>query len=205
MPPATCCGHAAGALQQNKVSRENVDKPKRMQKFTYQYCRQPRDLLSIATPWRWPTKSPALESLVIRIRPMVRFDGMWQGGTDFDVIMRVVWDTYVVWGLRTAFNLPEVHNIVPYFARGQPFQTGSAENKNWGMGAIASKDKVVCVNQLWQSSKTHEGPGARDMRSWQPGSLVRISPRDMSFPAAMGPLFFAAMPISFIPLSSVLF
>ena len=33
VPPATCCGHAAGTIQQNKVSRENVNKPKRMQKL----------------------------------------------------------------------------------------------------------------------------------------------------------------------------
>ena len=134
VPPATCCGHAAGTLQQNNVSRENVNKPKRMQKFTYQYCIQPRDLLTIATPWRWPTKSPALESLVIRIMPMVRFDGMWQGGKEFDTIMRVAWDTYVVWGLRTAFNSPEVHSIVPYFAWGKPLQEGSAEKQKLGDG-----------------------------------------------------------------------
>ena len=176
VPPATCCGHAAGTLKQNKRSRANVDMPKRMQKLTYMYCRKPRDFLKISTPWRWPTKSPALESFVIRIMPMVGFCGTWRGGNEFDTIMQVAWDTYVVWGLRAAFNFPEVHNIVPYFSWGKPLQKGSAQNKDWGMDVIASAGKVVCVNQLWQTSRIREGPGARKKRSWKRGSLARIFP-----------------------------
>ena len=49
-----------------------------------------------------------------------------------------------------------------------------ATNEKWGMPAIRG-DTVVCVNAMWQSSRSGEiGFRARDRSSWNPGSLVQV-------------------------------
>lgn len=172
MPPSMVCGHAAATLEVNPVSRLNTDMPKRLNALTFEYCSAPRDYLKIATPMRWPRGSPVLESLVRRIRPMVDMDaGIWCGGSDFEVVMNTMWDSYNNWGLRKAFNKPQVHTPVPYFAWEKPLKAGSAKNPKWGLGAIVSPP-TICVNALWQTSKHDFGPGARNKSSWKRGSLV---------------------------------
>ena len=175
IPPAMMCGHAFASLSQNPVSRENKDMQKRLGKFTYQYCHTVKDMLSIATPWRWPLGSPALRSLVIRIKPMILPFGRWRGGSEFDTIMYTAWDTVNNWGLRSGINEAAVHSFVPYYAWDTPLKEGSGQNQHWGMEAIIADKTIVCVNQLWQTSKHQFGPSARDARSWKPGSLVRIT------------------------------
>jgi len=170
IPPIMAFDHASATLELNPVSFENRDKPQRLIKLSYNYCQQPRDFLKIATPWRWPRNSPALASLVRRIRPMVQ--NKWLGGTSFETIMNIVWDTYNNWGLRDAFNAPQTHTIVPWFAWGKPLQPGSAQNPRWGMEAIRSSN-VVCVNGMWQTSSVKGGPRARSRLSWADGSLVQ--------------------------------
>jgi len=173
VPPRLFSGHAAGTLQVNQVSHENVNKPKRLIKLSYRYCQKPRDFLKIATPMRWPRQSPALRSLVIRIRPFVRSSSWsWCGGSNFETIMDVMWDTYNVWGLREGFNDYHVYTLVPWFAREQPLQEGSAENPRWGMATIQATPTVVCVNGMWQSSAGASGPKARCRLAWARGSLV---------------------------------
>ena len=120
IPPVVVCGHASASLAHNPVSYENKAKANRLEKFTFMYARTPRDFLKIATPWRWPRGSPVLQSVVIRILPMITRGGGWIGGSDFEVVMNIVWDTYVCWGLRAAFNDAHVHTIVPWFSRSTP-------------------------------------------------------------------------------------
>jgi len=169
--PRTFCGHAAGTLEVNRVSHENRDKPSRLVRLSYVYCQKPRDFLKMATPLRWPRKSPALRSLVVRIRPFVRLSS-WAGGTSFETVMNAMWDTYTCWGLRDGFNDPETHTIVPWFARGKPLLAGSAAHPRWGMAAIQATPTVVCVNGMWQTSASVGGPKARSRLSWAKGSLV---------------------------------
>ena len=173
IPPIMECGHASATLELNLVSMENLNKPKRLTKLSYEYCAQRRDFLSMATPWRWPRGSPALQSLVRRIRPMVRKDGTWAGGTSFLVIMHTAWDTYNNWGLRSAFNRPQTHSIVPRFAWSGPLAPGTANHPKWGMAVIRTGN-AVCVNGMWQTSATDDGPNARDRKAWGEGSLVRV-------------------------------
>ena len=134
-----------------------------------------KDKLILATPWRWPLGSPALRSLVIRIKPMILPFGCWTGGSHFDVIMKTAWDTVNNWGLRSGINEAAVHSFLPYYSWDTPLKKGSGQNKHWGMEAILAEMTIVCVNQLWQPSKLQVGPQARDERSWKPGSLVRIT------------------------------
>ena len=169
------CGHATATLAQNPVSFENRNMPQRFQKLTYMYANKARDFNFIATPWRWPTGSPALRSLIIRIKPMVGVSGEWKGGAEFDSIMRTAWDTVNNWGLRSGMNLPQVHSIVPFYAWKKPLEPGSATNARWGLEAIISEKTLLSVNQLWQTSRLDTGPPARDARSWKKGSLVRIT------------------------------
>ena len=171
IPPRMKYGHASATLEVNKVSRENRDKGARLERLTYEYCRYPRDFMKIATPWRWPKGSPALQSLVMRIMPMISSSGNWRGGENFEVIMNVAWDTYNNWGLREAFNDPWVHTPVPFFAWERPLKAGSASNPKWGVPALRAR-AVVCVNALWQSSAVDGGPSARSRSAWEDGSLV---------------------------------
>ena len=173
IPPIMEYGHASATLELNQVSMDNLNKPKRLTKLSYEYCAQRRDFLSMATPWRWPRGSPALQSLVRRIRPMVRKDGTWAGGTSFLVIMHTAWDTYNNWGLRSAFNRPQTHSIVPWFAWSGPLAPGTANHPKWGMEVIRTCN-AVCVNGMWQTSATDDGPNARDRKAWGEGSLVRV-------------------------------
>ena len=86
--------------------------------------------------------------------------------------MNVVWDTYNNWGLRAAFNSPETHTIVPWFAWDRPLRCGSDAHPRWGMNAIRDSG-AVCVNGMWQTSAAANGPSARSQVSWKPCSLVR--------------------------------
>ena len=169
--PRTFCGHAAGTLEHNPVSFENKNKPRRLIKLSYLYCMRPRDYLKIATPLRWPRGSPPLRSLVRRIAPFVRFES-WAGGTSYESVMNAIWDTYVCWGLRAAFNDPQVHTPVPWFARDKPLKAGTANNPRWGVGAITANPAVLCVNAMWQTSASAAGPKARSRMAWLPGSAV---------------------------------
>ena len=127
MPPKMFCGHAAGTLAVNPVSHENKDKAERLMKLSAKYCSYPRDFRKPATPLRWPTGSPALQSLVVKLRPMFERD-TWNdpcSGQDFEVVMNAIWNVYNNWGLRAGFNAPSVRTIVPYYAWGQPTQQHS--------------------------------------------------------------------------------
>ena len=79
----------------------------------------------MATPWRWPRGSLVLTSVVRRIKHMIPAGGTWAGGSEFEVVMNIVWDTYVCWGLRTAFNAVQVHTIVPWFLKSKPMVPGT--------------------------------------------------------------------------------
>ncbi len=146
---------------------------KRIGKLTYDYCTKPKDYLKIATPIMWPVGSPALTSLVRRIKPMVDISsGQWLGGGDFHVLMETMADTFNNWGLRGGFNKPTCHTIVPYWVKTKPLQRGSAANARWGISRIG-KSNVICVNALWQTSKLEYGPPARIRTAWKEGSLVK--------------------------------
>ena len=116
VPPQHAFGHASATLALNPVSFENFNMPKRLQRLTYEYCNKPRDFNKIATPIRWPRGSPALSSLVRRIKPMVSPFGLWNGGDRFESIMDIMWDTFNNWGLRAAMNDPMVHTPVPWYS-----------------------------------------------------------------------------------------
>jgi hypothetical protein len=126
-PPVLGYGHASATLSQNPVSQDNRNPSKRREKLTYTYCMKSHDMLKIATPWRWPTGSPAQESLVARIEGCVwdAHGGHWRGGDEFEVIMDIAWDTYNNWGLRAAFNPATTHTPVPWYAWAQPLAQGS--------------------------------------------------------------------------------
>ena len=123
IPPKMHYGHASGTLELNPVSHENKDMPARWEKLVYDYCTTPLDYLSMATPWRWPTGSPALQSVVVRLKTFVS-GSLWRG-TGFQCIMHTVADTYNNWGLRPAFNEPHVHTPVPWFTWSKPLKRGS--------------------------------------------------------------------------------
>ena len=116
VPPQHEFGHASATLAQNPVSFENFDKPRRLERLTYEYCNKPRDFKKIATPIRWPRGSPALSSLVRRIMPMVSPFGSWFGGDRFESIMDTMWDTFNNWGLRASMNDAMVHTPVPWYS-----------------------------------------------------------------------------------------
>ena len=172
VPPESVYGHAAATLGLNPVSRLNINMPKRIETMTYEYCRRWRDFCRIATPLRWPRGSPALKSLVRRIKPMVTLYGRWAGGADFDVIMNTMWDTYNNWGLRSGFNYPMAYSPVPWYAWSKPCEANSASNPRWGLEVILASN-VICVNAMWQSSKVDAGPSYRTSAAWHKTSLVR--------------------------------
>ena len=125
IPPTMVCGHASTTLEQNRVSQQNRNMPSRLEALTYDYCVKPKDYLRNATLMRWPKGSPALESLVRRIRPMVDMTAAkWVGGDDFLTVMHCLHDSFVCWVLRGGFNSPDVHTPIPYFAWGQPLEVG---------------------------------------------------------------------------------
>ena len=103
---------------------------------------------------------------------MINAQDEWMGGTSFEVVMNVVWDSYNHWGLRAGFNDAEVHTIVPWYARSKPLEAGSATNPHWGMAAIQAASPV-CVNGMWQTSARSAGPPGRSKKAWARGPLVR--------------------------------
>ena len=171
VPPLVVCGHASATLALNPVSRQNFNLPKRLETLTYEYCTVARDFKRIATPLRWPRGSPALKSLVRRIKPMVTPYGQWRGGENFDVVMDTMWDTYNNWGLRKAFNDPTTHSAVPWFSWSKPCEAGSVNHPQWGLRDILTLNPV-CVNAMWQTSKTSTGPSYRSSLAWHETSLV---------------------------------
>ena len=173
LPSKLVCGHFAGTLGQNPVSRLNRDMGKRLCGLTYNYAREPRDYLVTATPLRFPRGSPALRSLVMRILPLV-VGGRWLGGNSFDQIMNIIADTFNNWGLRASYQDEDVFTPVPYYAWDQPLKDNSAAHHRWGITAIRNNVNIIGVNALWQTSKMDFGPSARDSASWKETSLVRL-------------------------------
>ena len=114
IPPVIAFGHASATLQVEEVSGEDEDKVTQLKHLTYEHCNRPRDFKKMTTPLRWPRGSPALLSLVRRIKPMVSSFGDWRGGHDVESVMNTVWDTYNNWGLRQAFNDPMTYSAVPW-------------------------------------------------------------------------------------------
>ena len=147
MPPMMAFGHASATLAINNISRENRDKGKRAEKLTYEFCKTVRDFSKIATPFRWPKDSPVLESLNLRIEPMIPQGGGWIGGKDFEIVMNTAWDTYNNWGLREAFNANETYTPVARSAWDELLQENSAQNKKWCISFIESK-QVACRNHV---------------------------------------------------------
>ena len=147
MPPMMAFGHASATLAINNISRENRDKGKRAEKLTYEFCKTVRDFSKIATPFRWPKDSPVLESLNLRIEPMIPQGGGWIGGKDFEIVMNTAWDTYNNWGLRDGFNRNETYTPVPWFAWDKPLKENSARNNKWGISFIESH-KVARRNHV---------------------------------------------------------
>lgn len=48
-----------------------------------------------------------------------------------------------------------------------------AKNKKWGMDYIREHSKeILCINAMWQTSRTTSGPAARDKEAWERNSLV---------------------------------
>ena len=141
IPEVMAYGHASATLEINARSLENRDKLKRLEKLTFEYCQVPRDFLKIATPWRWPRGSPAQQSFVHRIKPLVFPSGEWRGGDDYEVVMNAAWDTYNNWGLRKAFNNPKVYTPVPWFARSKPLEPGSVFIKIRVWGGVGNNNK----------------------------------------------------------------
>ena len=125
LPPKHAFGHSAAALMENPASLENVDISARLNRLTYTYARIPRDFAKIATPIRWPRGSPALKSFNLRLVPLVR-GGKWSGGSDFEVVMNTLWDTYNNWGLRDGINDAIVHTPIPWHLRDKPLRADSA-------------------------------------------------------------------------------
>ena len=115
-----------------------------------------------------------MASLLVQAECM--FSGSaWCGGTDFEVVMDLIWSTFNNWGLRAAFNDAAVYTIVPYYAWGKPVLAGSANNPLWGIDAIF-KSQAICVNALWQTSRIDArgvGPANRSRTAWGDGSLVQ--------------------------------
>ena len=48
-----------------------------------------------------------------------------------------------------------------------------AKNRTWDMGYIRGHSKeILCINAMWQTSRTTSGPAARDKEAWERNSLV---------------------------------
>ena len=48
-----------------------------------------------------------------------------------------------------------------------------AKNRTWGMDYIREHSKdILCINAMWQTSRTTSGPAARDKEAWERNSLV---------------------------------
>ena len=114
MPPMMAFGHASATVAIDRRVREGWQKElEKLERLTYEFCKKARDFSKIAKPFRWPKGSPALESLILRISPLIPQGGGWIGGFDDEIVMNTAWDTYNNWGLRNAFNENETYKPAP--------------------------------------------------------------------------------------------
>ena len=78
MPPMMAFGHASATVAIDRRVREGWQKElEKLERLTYEFCKKARDFSKIAKPFRWPKGSPALESLNLRISPMIPQGGGW--------------------------------------------------------------------------------------------------------------------------------
>ena len=101
---ATCC---------ELRRRDQVWSVKRHVETTLSYCRQPRDFCQIATPWMFPRGSPALKAVLEIMRREYAAEGqpVWED-TDYDHNMKIMAKVINDYGLRDAYNPPEVFSSI---------------------------------------------------------------------------------------------
>ena len=162
-------GHGFATHSVNRVSRENSDMKKRLNKLSQEYSIHPRDFMKILPPFVFPRNSCLAACCVVdvglRLEDVLQHGVMKKKGAfGYDHIMEIVRKQINNHGLRRACFPTIAFAIVPYYAWDKPGLVAGDPQQGWHPKALDNPEVIGCIN-FQTSSNRQTGPGNRELES----------------------------------------
>ena len=153
----------------NRVSRENSDMKKRLNKLSQEYSIHPRDFMRILPPFVFPRNSCLAACCVVdvglRLYDVLQHGVMKKKGAfGYDHIMEIVRKQINNHGLRRGCFPTIAFAIVPYYAWDKPGLVAGDPQQGWHPKALDNPEVIGCIN-FQTSSNRQTGPGNRELES----------------------------------------
>jgi hypothetical protein len=159
-PP--CVGHFF-ASQRSRNTMMGKTKEEFTKHWELHYLKAPGDRLFLATPLRFPQRSPVLLEWIdaLEANAVAALERTRKAGVDYNFPLRSLTSIIQAWGLEGAVVEPDVCSACcRLFPEGRVLK-----KKRVGETDLGIFDAAICVNNFWQSSKGTTSGSEHDIAS----------------------------------------